>query len=95
MADLLNKDKPPVSQGCPRSAHQHSNIDGVQACQSSRHHTLCFMWGMLQAGADDVCCKSDGVIVKACWAFAPDIPNEVEDDKEYALRSLGWIFPNS
>ena len=31
----------------------------------------------------------DGVIVKACWAFAPDIPNEVEDDEEYALRSLG------
>ena len=31
----------------------------------------------------------DGVIVKACWAFAPDILNEVEDDEEYALRSLG------
>ena len=31
----------------------------------------------------------DGVIVKACWAFVQDIPNEVEDDEEYALRSLG------
>ena len=37
----------------------------------------------------------DGVIVKACWAFAPDIPNEVEGEEEYAWRSLGWIFPNS
>ena len=37
----------------------------------------------------------DGVVVKACWAFAPDIPNDVEDDEEYALRSLGRIFSNS